>query len=155
MSPLPPTCQGALAHIEADPLRLPAAVEAHVDACPACAEARVAWLVQEEAGPGQAPAGYFQALPGRVLAKLPAAPRRLRPLRFAWAAAAALLLAVGAGGFYAGRHPAALLVEASRNDEAELLPEALFTEGDEDLARLGALPPEEAERVLARMEARN
>jgi len=145
-------CRLALARIEADPLGLPAATEAHLDACPACAEARVAWLAQEETGPGQAPAGYFQALPERVLAKLPPAPRRLRPRLLAWAAA--LFLAVGAGGFWAGRTPAAPLVEASRTEEAEAAPEALVPEGDEDLARLRALTPEEADRVLARMEAR-
>jgi hypothetical protein len=82
-----------------------AAVEAHLRACEACREqlARIAAVdaaVREL--PAEPPAGYFEALPGRVRQKLEAeggarptraAPRSLVPV-WAWAAAAALLVVV-------------------------------------------------------------
>ena len=86
--PIPEGCQRALAEIEGDPLQLSAAVEAHVDGCPSCAETRIAWLALQETE-AVAPAGYFERLPDRILSKLPAGPRRRRPHLALWAMAAA------------------------------------------------------------------
>jgi hypothetical protein len=81
----------------------------HISACRACSEARVLWLAQGDIDMDhgrQAPAGYFGALPGRVLRKLPpqhARRRRGTPL-LAAAASLAMLAAMGAGGYLLGRH---------------------------------------------------
>jgi predicted anti-sigma-YlaC factor YlaD len=150
------TCALTLAEIEARPLDLSAAAEAHLGACPACSEARVAWLALEEAS-AQAPAGYFDRLPDRILAKLPATPRRLRPRHLVlWALAAGLLAAVGTGGFLAGRANRAPMVEATLAEPAaetrETLPDVPFQEGGEDdYAQLPDLSPEEAHRILERV----
>ena len=89
--PLPDRCAQALSALQADPVDPSAEAERHLRTCRACAEARVAFLAQEEAPEVLAPAGYHERLPDRILAKLPArAPlhRRLAPLT--WAAAAAM-----------------------------------------------------------------
>jgi len=78
-----------------------AEVTAHLAACPDCA-AVLADLAAVDAGaarlPAEAPEGYFDRFPARVVARLEVAPKgRGRPWRppvWTWAAAAALLLAV-------------------------------------------------------------
>lgn len=131
----PEACLRALDQIQADPLDLPGAVQAHVDQCPACAEAQVAWLTQEDSGLGLAPAGYFEQLPGRVLAKLPPRPRQARRKPLWWAAAAALFLAVGTGGFLVGlKHRTHAVIEATLAvpipETYEILPDTPFLEGE-------------------------
>jgi hypothetical protein len=147
-------CAETLALIQADPLELPAAAIAHTRICPACAEARVAWLAQEEPAPALAPTGYFDRLPDRVLAKLPPSRRKWRPGWSQASLAAGLFLALGLGGFWLGRSPAPVLTEAalpSVAEAAEGLPETPFPTGDEDLALLPALNPDEAQALLERL----
>ncbi len=152
-------CAKALAEIEANPLDLTPGTATHVLVCPACSETRVAWLAQAEESAAQAPAGYFQWLPGRILAKLPGTPRRARPHLALWALAAGLLAAVGVGGFLAGRANRAPMVEATlvplapAPDIRETLPDTPFQEGDEDLALLPNLSPEEAQRLMERVSS--
>lgn len=78
---------------------LPAAerreVEAHLETCPSCAKhlSELALLDAAARGLGvAAPAGYFEALPGRIRQRLRGR-RRVVPV-WGWAAAAALLIAV-------------------------------------------------------------
>ncbi len=155
--PIPEPCQHALKAIEADPLELPEEVLAHLRACPACSEARIHWLAQEEAPAVLAPAGYFEQLPQRVLRKLPAK-RARRPHAILWLAAAGLALAMGVGGYLVGRVQQAPLVEASLEatpaDLNELLPDTPFAEEDDVLSQLSDLSPEEAEAVLQSLEPR-
>ena len=151
--PIPAACLSALAEIETDPLRLTPASAAHTETCPACAETRIAWLAQEDFEV-QAPAGYFERLPERILSKLPAGPRRrLHPAL--WAMAAALLLAVGTGGFWVGRANRTPMVEATlvpvSADSHETLPDTPFQEGEEDYAQLPNLSPEQARMVIERV----
>ena len=74
------------------------AVAAHVAACPECAARLAEFAAVDEAAAAlaaTAPSGYFEALPGRMRARLE--PRRSGARRlpvWTWAAAAALLLAV-------------------------------------------------------------
>jgi hypothetical protein len=74
------------------------AVAAHVAACPECAARLAEFAAVDEAAAAlaaTAPSGYFEALPGRMRARLE--PRRSGVRRlpaWTWAAAAALLLAV-------------------------------------------------------------
>jgi hypothetical protein len=157
--PFPDACSHALAAILIDPLEPGAEAEAHLRLCRACSEARVAYLAQEEAPEVLSPAGYHEHLPARILRKLPARPRlhqRLSPL--AWATAAALLMAVGAGAFWAGRANRAPLVEASLPRTApasqDLLMEAPFEDPEDALSQLTALSPEEAEAVIRRLAQR-
>jgi hypothetical protein len=152
--PIPAACQSALAEIEADPLSLTPGTAAHVQACPACSEARIAWLAQEDTE-ALAPAGYFQSLPERVLSKLPAGPRRRRPHPALWAMAAALMLAVATGGFWAGRANRTPMVEATlvpvSLDSHDTLPDTPFQDGEEDYAQLPNLSPEQARKVIERV----
>jgi len=149
-------CLEALAAIERDPLDLPPEVEAHVKACAGCSEARVTWLAMEDAPAAVAPAGYFDQLPGRVLRKLPSRPRAGNRPAALWALAAALLMAVGFGGFWLGRANRQPLVEATYTPPAAELPAALpetpFMEGDDEVAQLRRLPPEKAATVLEGLE---
>lgn len=153
--PVPEACLQALDRIEADPLDLDAATAAHVDRCPSCSETRIAWLAQQETD-AVAPAGYFQRLPDRILAKLPAA-RRPQSRHYAlWAMAAALLLAVATGGFWAGRANRTPMVEAALVQPAvettrETLPDTPFQEGEDDYAQLPNLSPEQARMVIERV----
>jgi hypothetical protein len=74
-----------------------AQVAAHVQTCPECAERLAALGAVDEAVaalPAEAPAGYFEALPGRVRARLDARPKRTRLPAWTWAVAAVLALAV-------------------------------------------------------------
>jgi len=157
--PLPDDCSHALAAILIDPLEPGSEAEAHLGLCRACSEARVAFLAQEEAPEVLIPAGYHEQLPARILRKLPARPRlhqRMSP--FAWAAAAALLMAVGAGAFWAGRANRAPLVEASLPRTApanqDLLLDAPFEDAEDALSQLTALSPDDAEAVIRRMGQR-
>jgi hypothetical protein len=149
--PIPAACLSALAEIETDPLRLTPASAAHVRACTACAETRIAWLAQEETE-ALAPAGYFDSLPERILSKLPAAPRRGRPHLALWGLAAAIMLAVGTGGCWAGRANRTPMVEAAlvpvSLDSHVTLPDTPFQEGEEDYAQLPNLSPEQARKVI-------
>jgi hypothetical protein len=153
--PVADACGRTLAEIEADPLALSAAAEAHVRACVACAETRVAWLAQEETSV-QAPAGYFEELPGRILTKLPSGPRRRRPHVALWAMAAALLASVGVGGFMAGRANRTPMVEATLVQPApeshETMPDTPFKEAEDDYAQLPNLSPEEARRLIEQVQ---
>lgn len=156
---IPEACQRALEAVEADPLSLSAEVQAHLDACPACAEARVHWLAQQDFSPVLAPAGYFDQLPGRMLRKLPSRrPRALRHQPWLWAAAAGLALAVGLAGYMAGRIQQPPLVEASMDpslssESMELSVEAPFGEEEEDvMSQFSNLSPSEAEAVLRQLE---
>ena len=153
--PVPEACRRSLAEIEADPLGLSEASEAHVRTCRACAETRVAWLAQEESV-ALAPQGYFEHLPGRILGKLPTRSRR-RPHLALWAMAAALLLTVGAGGFLAGRANRTPMVEATLVQPAPetrdaTLPDTPFQEAEDDYAQLPNLSPEEAHRLIDRVK---
>lgn len=153
---IPEPCQQALNAIEADPLELPEDVLAHLLACAACSEARLQWLALEEAPAVLAPAGYFEHLPQRILRKLPS--RRLNGSRhhtLLWLAAAGLALALGVGGYLAGRVQRAPMVEASLpTDLSDLMPETPFDEGDDVLSQLSDLNPKDAEAVLQRLESR-
>ena len=157
MTELKPACLEALAAIETDPLDLPPAVAAHVSRCTACSEARVAWLALEDAPPAQPPAGYFDQLPARILRKLPARPRP-QGHAYLWALAAALLLAVGVGGFYLGRANSQPMEEASLAsaplERATTLPETPFLENDDTMTRLHKLKPEEAKALIDRLDAK-
>jgi len=156
---IPEACAKTLAEIEAHALDLGPAAEAHLRSCPACAEARVAWLAQEEAS-AQAPAGYFERLPDRILSKLPAGRRRRPTYPVLWALAAALMAAVGAGGFLAGRANRAPMVEAElapppAAEPREALPDTPFQEGEDDYAQLPEMTPEEAHRFMERVRTRD
>ncbi len=148
----PELIEKAIAAIEADPLHLPAEVEALLKSNAALSELRVHWLAQEEAPSATAPAGYFQALPGRVLRKLPTKlVVRHRPAPALWAAAAALMLVIGAGGFWVGKANRAPLVEAKTQDiePAKELPvaDAPFQENDDVMVQIQNMSPEELQRL--------
>ncbi len=153
----PEQLEMAMQAIEADPLNLPADVEALVRQSPALSELRVHWLALEDPGAALAPAGYFQALPGRVLRKLPVkmAPRhRFHPAL--WAAAAALMLAIGSGGFWAGKANRTPLVEA-KTIEAEPTKElpvadAPFQESDDTMVQIENLSTEEIQRIADKVK---
>lgn len=156
--PLPEACRAALEAMQADPLELPDGVHQHLRACPACREARIHGLAQEEVPQALAPAGYFQALPQRILRKLPIrtdASRRRLPLL--WAAAGLLVAAASLSGFLAGRANRTPMVEASLPAPApqvqEVVPSAPFHAGDDVLSDLSNLSPEETEALVKRLEA--
>lgn len=155
---VPDACRAALAALEQDPLDLAPEVAAHLKACPACAEARVLWLAQEDASPALAPAGYFSHLPDRVMAKLPPKAPAKRAHPFLWAAAATLLGAAALGGFMAGRANRTPVVEASLpHAPAEVheanQPEAPFQEKEEVLTEIEALSPEQIQALAAKLKA--
>ncbi len=159
MIPLPEACARAMAALEADPLEPGREAEAHARGCSACAEARVMLLAQDDASLPLAPAGYFEALPGRVLRKLPAAKVR-RPLpTWIWAAAAALLVAGGLGGYLAGHAttvptvaPMAQQIQPADLGSAQdrALP---FHDRDEDMAEVGGLSPSEMKALVSTLDA--
>lgn len=152
---LPEACTRALAEIEAEPLDLSPTAEDHLRTCPACREARVVWLAQAEDTPVLAPAGYFDRLPDRVLAKLPPAPRRSQPRHLVlWALAAGVMAAVGVGGYLAGRANRTPLVEATlapAGETRDTLPDTPFQEGEDDYAQLPDLTPEQAQELVERV----
>ncbi|MDE3032233.1 MAG: hypothetical protein KGI56_01090 [Acidobacteriota bacterium] len=156
--PLPEACQRTLTALEADPLDPGRDAQAHLRCCPACAEARVLFLAQEEVPDPLAPAGYFDRLPGRILGKLPVRQglsRRLHGL--GWAAAAVLLMAASAGAFWAGRANRTPLVEANLPkpvDTVEItVPEEPFHDRDEEAAQLQTLSPSDMKALLQQMDA--
>ncbi|WP_306589853.1 hypothetical protein [Geothrix sp. 21YS21S-4] len=153
---LPEACAAALLAVEADPLDPGPGAEAHLRTCPACSEARILCLSQEEVPDVLAPQGYFDRLPGRILRKLPTRLplyRRVGPL--AWSAAAAILLAVGTGAFVAGYANQTPYVEATlpHADFAEpAVADTPFRDGEEDAAQVQALSPEEMKALLQRLD---
>lgn len=156
-TPLPEPCAQALDAVLRDPLAPGAAAEAHLRSCRGCAEARIALLAQEEVPDVALPDGYLERLPGRVLGKLPGRPARLLRLHpVLWAAAATLLMAVGAGAFWAGRANRAPLVEASlpatEATEATTESDTPFHDREEEAAQVHALSPEEMRALLKRLE---
>lgn len=159
LHPIPDACELTLAAIERDAMELPREAQIHLRTCPACHEARVQWLALEESPHALAPAGYFDQLPARIQRKLPVQGGRLRrPARIFWAAAAAILMVgMGVGGFWLGRANTAPIAEASLPrtplEVQEMLGDAPFQESDDALSQLAALPPEQAEAVLNRLEA--
>lgn len=158
MIPLPEACARALTAVEADPLDPGAEAEAHLEGCAACAEARVMLLAQEDAPLPLAAAGYFEALPARIARKLPAAkaPRRLPS--WIWAAAAAILVATGVGGYMAGRAtpaPPVLQPMAQQIQPADLQGQdriVPFHDRDEDMAELGNLSPTEMKDLMSALD---
>jgi hypothetical protein len=155
----PEQLEKAIQAIEADPLNLPADVAAWVRQNPALSELRVHWLALEDPceTPAAAPAGYFQALSGRVLRKLPTKTATPRPFHPAlWAAAAALMLAIGTGGFWAGKANRTPFVEAKVQDSepARDLPlsEAPFQESDDEMIQIQNLSPEEIQRIAEKVK---
>ncbi len=155
--PFPEPCTRTLAAVEADPLEPGRDAELHMKTCTACAEARVIYLAQEDAPDVLVPAGYFDRLPARVVGKLPVRRSLAHHARaLYWAAAAALLMAVGAGAFWAGRANRTPLVEATLPKPADtveiMVPEAPFRDRDEDAAQIQALTPEEMKALLERLD---
>ncbi|NWJ40121.1 MAG: hypothetical protein HXX12_04025 [Geothrix sp.] len=151
--PIPPACVPTMESVLVDPVDPGPEAEAHLKICRACSEVRVAYLAQEESPEALAPAGYFERLPERILRKLPARPRlHLRVGPFAWGAAAALLMAVGAGAFWAGRANRTPLVEATLprtpSEVQEVLPETPFQDPEDAVSQLTALSQQEADAVL-------
>lgn len=158
--PLPPACQAALAAIEADPLDLAPEAEAHLRRCPACREARVLYLAQEE-DPlppyfDVVPAGYFERLPSRMAGKLQAPKAAFRPRGWWMAAAAVLALGVGSAAFLAGRaNRAPGLAEASPLPQEAPSPHRdpiPFQDAHESLDQLQDLTPEEMKALLERLD---
>lgn len=156
--PLPEACAAALAALEADPMNPGPATESHMKTCTACSEVRVFYLAQEDSPDILAPSGYFDRLPGRILRKLPARPalhHRMAPL--AWAAAAVLLMAVGAGAFLAGRANRAPYIEATLPRQPEPSEAAStdlpFHDREEDVAQIEGLSPEEVKALLKRLDS--
>lgn len=159
LHPDSPEYAKVLAALEADPLHLPPDVADLVRRDPALAELRVQWLALEEAPAPLAPAGYFERLPGRVAGKLPGQPRRLavRSTPLLWAAAAAALLAIGTGGFLAGRANREPLVEAKAPVEGShryAVGDAPFQETDDLLAQADQLSPEQLQALVKRLESK-
>jgi len=156
---LPDICQAALQAIEADPLELTREARLHLQGCPACREARVHWLAQEDAPQALAPSGYFQNLPQRVLRKLPvraSSPRRQHPIL--WLAAGLLIATATAGGFMAGRVNRTPMMEASlpapqASEGREVVPVTPFRSEDDVLSQLSTLSPEETEALAKRLDA--
>lgn len=153
--PAPEACNRTLNAVLVDPFDPGSDAEAHMRTCRACSEARVAYLAQEEAPEVLAPMGYFERLPERVLRKLPARPalhRRIPPLT--WAAAAALLLAVGGGAFWAGLANRTPYVEAARQPEIVEGAESdtPFHDHEEDAAQVQTLDPDEMKALLKRLD---
>ena len=157
--PLPEACALTLEAVAANPLDPGAEAEAHLRTCAACAEARVMLLTQEETTTPLVPAGYFESLPSRVSRKLPSArpARRGLPV-WIWAAAAAVLMAAGVGGYLAGRAtpaPPMLLPMARQTAPVDLsnpdqsLP---FQDRDDDLAEIGTMSPSELKELVSKLE---
>ena len=156
--PIPESCSLAMEAVHVDPLEPGTEAEAHLRTCRACSETRVAYLAQEDCPEALAPAGYFDRLPDRVLRKLPVRQplhHRMRP--FTWIAAAALLMAVGTGAFWAGRANRTPLVEATRQPEvietSTTLSDTPFHDPEEDAVQIQTLTPEEMQALLKHLEA--
>ncbi|MBS1766100.1 MAG: hypothetical protein JST05_01665 [Acidobacteria bacterium] len=161
MIPLPEACARAMAALEGDALEPGAETEAHLRGCAACAEARVMLLAQDDAPLPLAPAGYFESLPARIGRKLPAAKGARRRLpSWIWAAAAAILMAAGLGGYLAGRAtpaPAVLQPMAQQTVQpSDLTGQDValpFHDRDDDLAQIGGLSPSEMKDLVSDLDA--
>ena len=158
--PVPEPCSRTMDAVLVDPFEPGTEAEAHMRICRACSETRVAYLAQEESPEVLAPAGYFDRLPDRVIRKLPVRSslhRQLRPI--AWATAAALLMAVGAGAFWAGRANRTPYVEATLPRQPDVtetsvtLSDTPFHDQEEDAAQIQTLTPEEMKAFLKRLDA--
>jgi hypothetical protein len=153
---LPLTCQAALQALEANPLDPGTETDQHLRTCAPCAEARIMLLAQEDAPLPIVPASYFDRLPSRILGKLPAnaTPRRGSLPPAFWGAAAAILLVVGAGGFFAGRaNPEAGIIATKQPELQELPAEAPFHDRDEDILELQNLSEAEIKALLQKLPA--
>lgn len=157
--PLPEACAFALEAVAANPLDPGAEAESHLRTCAPCAEARVMLLAQEETTSPLVAAGYFESLPSRVLRKLPVArPARRSMPTWIWAAAAAILMAAGVGGYLAGRAtpaPPTLLPMARQTAPSDLAspdPSLPFQDRDDDLAEIGAMSPSELKDLVSKLE---
>jgi hypothetical protein len=157
---IPDACARTLESVLVEPLDPGATAEAHLKACAACAEARVAYLAQEEVPEALAPARYFDRLPDRVLRKLPARrplDHHLHPL--VWATAAALFMAVGTGAFWAGRANRVPYVEATLPRHPEILESTVpasdtpFHDQEEDAAQIRTLSPDEMKALLKHLDS--
>jgi hypothetical protein len=158
---IPLECQDALRAIEGDPINIgPDALE-HVSTCRACSEARVLWLAQEDFDHAwtlghQAPAGYFEALPGRMLRKLPASSAGLQTKRLLLASAASLAMliaiGIGAGGYLLGRHDQTpvIFLEAVNppKDFQDLFPDPMSFSSIELFSQIPDLTPEETSALM-------
>ena len=160
LPPIPESCSRTLEAVLLDPLEPGAEAEAHMRTCRACSEARVAYFAQEDCPEVLAPADYFDRLPDRILRKLTIR----RPLHhqvrpFAWVAAAALLMAVGTGAFWAGRANRTPFVEATLPRQPEVIETSAtgsdtpFRDPEEDAVQIQALTPEEMRALLKHLEA--
>jgi hypothetical protein len=156
---IPDSCALTMDAVLLDPLEPGAEAEAHMRICRACSEARVAYLAQEDCPEVLAPAGYFDRLPDRILRKLPVRiplHHRMRPL--SWIAAAALLAAVGATAFWAGRANQTPFVEATLPRQPEVLEAGLpmsdtpFHDPEEDAVQIEDLSQEEMRALLKHLE---
>ena len=100
---------------------------------------------------------FFDTLPDRVLRKLPGRPiRHLRTQPLLWAAAAALMVAAGLGGYWAGRatpQTPTVTASAPETETLETLPETPFQDSEDPLNQLGNLSPEESKAVLKKLTA--
>jgi hypothetical protein len=152
-------CALALEALGRNALELEAGVEAHLDRCPPCSEARVLLLAMEETPAVAAPQGYYEGLPYRIMRKLPGRRASVNPHAGRWLAAAALLGALGLGttGFFMGKASQAPVVEAAQPrglaDSLDQTVETPFAEADDPVAQLSELSPKEAETALKRLQA--
>lgn len=156
--PLPEACSRTMEAVLKDPLNPGTPADTHMKTCGACSEARVAYLAQEEAPEALAPAGYFERLPERIQRKLPLrtpAHRWRQPL--GWAAAAALLMAIGTASFWAGRANRTPLVEAALPRPTEAVEtttsDTPFHNHEEDASQVQSLTPDEMKALLKRLDA--
>jgi hypothetical protein len=156
--PISNMCSQVLEAILIDPLDPSAEVEAHMQICRACSEARVAYLAQEDCPAVLAPARYFERLSGRILRKLPAPSLQVHTRRFYWAAAAAILFAVGATAFSVGRANQIPLVEANlprtTTEIQEILPDTPFQDNEDAVTQLTDLSQEDADAVFQSLSNR-
>lgn len=104
-----------------------ASVETHLRQCAACAlhlEELAAVDTLARSVPAEAPAGYFQALPGRVVQRLPPRAARARAIPvWTWALAAGLIVAV-AGPLVLQQHRASEPVHAPAEAPFAAVPQA-------------------------------
>jgi len=130
-----------------------AEVDTHLRGCAACAR-RLEELAAVDAAarelPVPAPPGYFEALPARVRARLPA-PRRKAPPVWVWAAAAGLALAGLAPLIL--RHAAGPGPDAARTEQEQRLAPPPAAAATEPEAQASAPPARaESDQVAAKDE---
>ena len=150
---IPIECRDALRAIEGGPIDLDAETLGHISACRQCSEARVMWLALEDCDNAQAPAGYFEALPGRVLRKLPAqATRHLSKIPLLTTAATLLILAGTTGGYWFGRHdqtgPVLLEAVHTPRDFQDIFADPTSFSSFELFSQIPDLTPEETKAMM-------